>query len=111
MACGDIAIPIAWTALPNARGSGSEDQVQVVEAALESVDPALVDALVADRVFISAWWLRRLQAEEVPVAIRLRSDRRVALQRLYQRTSPHFQHACSPGRSRPARSVCSAKSD
>jgi hypothetical protein len=54
VACGDVAVPIAWTALPNAGSSGSEDQIQVVEAALEVGDPALVDTLVADREFISA---------------------------------------------------------
>jgi hypothetical protein len=32
VACGDVAVPIAWTALPNAGGSGSEDQIQVLEA-------------------------------------------------------------------------------
>jgi len=89
VACGDVAVPIAWTALPTAGGSGSEDQIQMLEAMLDVVDPASVEALVADREFISARWLRRLQAEGVqaegvqaegvPFAIRLRSDRRVAL--------------------------------
>lgn len=76
---GQVAVPIAWTALPKEGGSGTGDQIQVLEAALEGVDPASVEALVADREFISASWLRRLQVKEVPFAIRLRSDRRVAL--------------------------------
>jgi hypothetical protein len=108
--CGDVAVPIAWTALPDAGGSGSEDQIQVVEAVLEVVDPALVDALVADREFISARWLRRLQAEEAPFAIRLRSDRRVALPDALPEDASALparmfvQHACSSSTHvRPAR--------
>jgi hypothetical protein len=42
------------------------------------VNPASVGALVSDREFISAAWLRRLHAESIPFAIRLRSDRRIA---------------------------------
>jgi hypothetical protein len=77
VACGKVVIPIAWTAVPKGGGSGAADQVRVLEATLEVVDPASIGVLVADREFISAAWLPRLQAEGVPFAIRLRSDRRV----------------------------------
>jgi hypothetical protein len=75
---GEVAVPIAWTALATAGGSGADDQTGLLEAMLHVVDPASVEALVADREFISTAWLRRLQAEGIPFAIRLRSDRRVA---------------------------------
>jgi hypothetical protein len=75
---GRVAVPIAWTALPKGGGSSAEDQIRVLEALLDVVDPASIDVLVADREFISVRWLRRLQDEGVSFAIRLRSDRRVA---------------------------------
>jgi hypothetical protein len=70
-----IAFPIAWTALPKSGGSGAKEQIQVLEAALCTVDADDVEAMTADREFISVSWLKRLQAASIPFAIRLRSDR------------------------------------
>jgi len=74
-----IAFPIAWTALPKSGGSGSEGQIEVLEAALCALDAEEVEALTADREFISVAWLKRLQSASIPFAIRLRSDRRLRL--------------------------------
>ena len=74
-----IAFPIAWTALPKAGGSGSEEQIEVLEAALSALDASDVEALTADREFISVPWMKRLQAASIPFVIRLRSDRRLRL--------------------------------
>ena len=74
-----IAFPIAWTALPKGGGSGSEEQIEVLEAALSALDASDVEALTADREFISVPWLKRLQAASIPFVIRLRSDRRLYL--------------------------------
>ena len=74
-----IAFPIAWTALPKAGSSGSEEQIEVLEAALCALEAADVEALTADREFISVPWLKRLQAASIPFVIRLRSDRRLRL--------------------------------
>ena len=74
-----IAFPIAWTALPKGGGSGSEEQIEVLEAALCALDASDVEALTADREFISVPWLKRLQAASIPFVIRLRSDRRLYL--------------------------------
>ena len=72
-----IAFPIAWTTLPKSGGSGSEEQIEVLEAALCALDAEEVEALTADREFISVSWLKRLQAASIPFVIRLRSDRRL----------------------------------
>jgi len=74
-----IAFPVAWTALPKSGGSGAEEQIEVLEAALCAVDASDVEALTADREFISVSWLKRLQAASIPFAIRLRSGRRLRL--------------------------------
>ena len=74
-----IAFPIAWTTLPKSGSSGSGEQIEVLEAALCALEAADVEALTADREFISVPWLKRLQAASIPFAIRLRSDRRLRL--------------------------------
>ena len=74
-----IAFPVAWTALPKSGGSGSEEQIEVLDAALCALDAEEVEALTADREFISVSWLKRLQAASIPFVIRLRSDRRLRL--------------------------------
>jgi len=74
-----IAFPIAWTTLPKSGSSGSEEQIEVLEAALCALSASDVEALTADREFISVPWLKRLQAASIPFVIRLRSDRRLRL--------------------------------
>ena len=74
-----VAFPITWTALLKGGGSGSEEQIEVLEAALCALDAEEVEALTADREFISVPWLKRLQAASIPFVIRLRSDRRLRL--------------------------------
>jgi hypothetical protein len=74
-----VAIPLAWQTLSKAGSSGAGEQIEVLAAALEAVAPSDVEALVADREFISAQWLRRLDAQGIPFVIRLRSDRRLHL--------------------------------
>ena len=74
-----IAFPVAWTALPKSGSSGSDEQIEVLEAALRAIEAADVEALTADREFISVPWLKRLQEASIPFAIRLRSDRRLRL--------------------------------
>jgi len=72
-----VAVPLAWQALPKSGSSGAGEQIEVLAAALEAVAPSDVEALVADREFISTQWLRRLQAQDLPFVIRLRSNRRL----------------------------------
>jgi hypothetical protein len=70
-----MAVPIARTALSSGGGSGPEDQVGVLERFLQAVDPESIKVLTADREFISTGWLMLLNEEDIPFAIRLRSDR------------------------------------
>lgn len=72
-----VAFPIAWTVLSHGGGSGHTEHIAVLQEGLQVVDAEEVEALVADREFISTAWLCRLQAENIPFAIRLRSNRRV----------------------------------
>lgn len=72
-----MAFPITWTALPSEGGSGAEAQTEVLERFLEVVDPDSIEVITADREFISVPWMRRLQTQDIPFAIRLRSDRRI----------------------------------
>jgi len=72
-----VAFPLAWTVLSHGGGSGHAEHIAVLQEGLQVVDAEEVEALVADREFISTAWLRRLQAENIPFAIRLRSNRRV----------------------------------
>ena len=74
---GDAALPIAWVALPKEGGSSADEQMQVLDRLLQVVDADQIAAVVADREFISVQWLKRLKAEEIPFAVRVRSDRRV----------------------------------
>jgi hypothetical protein len=74
-----IAFPVAWTALPKTGGSGSEEQIEVLGAALRALDAEEVESLTAEREFISVAWLKRLQAASIPFVIRLRSGRRLRL--------------------------------
>ena len=74
-----ICFPITWSVLPAGGSSGAGEQTKVLERFLAAVDPASIKAVVADREFISAEWLGRLQSHEIPFAVRLRSSRRIGL--------------------------------
>ena len=94
---------MARTALPKSDGSGSEEQIAVLEAALCALDASDVEALTADREFISVPWLKRLQAASIPFVIRLRSGRRPRLAnapvlqtKALMRLAPRFRQRCTP---------------
>lgn len=74
-----ICFPIAWSVLPNGGASSADEQANVLERFLAVVDPSQIEAVLADREFISARRLRRLKVQEIPFVIRLRSDRRIGL--------------------------------
>jgi len=74
-----ICFPVAWSALSTGGGSSADEHAAVLERVLAVVDPAQVEAVVADREFIPTRWLRRLQRQEIPFVVRLRSDRRIGL--------------------------------
>lgn len=74
-----IAFPVAWKVLPKGGGSGADSHIQVLERFLSIVDPESIQAVLADREFISVDWITRLKERKIPFAVRLRSNRRVGL--------------------------------
>jgi len=68
-------LPIAWTALPKTGGSSAAEQITVLDRLLQVIGADAIEAVVADREFISVQWLKRLDEEGVPFAVRVRSDR------------------------------------
>lgn len=74
-----IAFPVAWAVLPKGGSSRASDQIEVLERFLAVVDASSIEALVADREFISIDWVQCLQEKGIPFAIRLRSDRHIGI--------------------------------
>ncbi len=72
-----IALPVVWTALDHGGGSGAEEHTDLLEQFLQIVNPEHIRALVADREFTGAGFLKRLKEREIPFVIRLRRDRRI----------------------------------
>lgn len=72
-----MTIPVVWRALPSGGGSGQAAQTDLLEKLLDVIDASSIKAVLADREFICAGWLRQLQRREIPFCIRLRSDRRI----------------------------------
>ena len=74
-----VGFPVAWKVLPSGGESGAKSHIEVLERFLAIVEPASIEAVLADREFISVDWMRHLKEKNTPFAIRLRSDRRVEL--------------------------------
>ena len=72
-----MTIPVVWRALPKGGGSSQTEHTGVLEQLLEVIEASSIEAVVADREFISAGWLRQMQRRGIPFCIRLRSDRRI----------------------------------
>jgi hypothetical protein len=72
-----MTIPVVWRALPSGGGSGQADHTDLLEQLLNVIDASSIKAILADREFISAGWLRQMQRREIPFCIRLRSYRRI----------------------------------
>ncbi len=72
-----IAFPVAWSVLDHGGGSGADEHTDLLEQFLQIVDPEHIRALVADREFTGAGFLKGLKKREIPFVIRLRKDRRI----------------------------------
>lgn len=70
-------IPLFWTLLPHRGNSATADRIALMQRYLARFPAASVRALLADREFIGAEWLKFLKDNNVPFAIRLREDLRV----------------------------------
>lgn len=72
-----IAFPISWTVLPTGGSSSASEHCRALGRFFQVVEPSEIEAVIADREFISAEWLSWLQAREIPFVVRLRSDRHI----------------------------------
>ena len=79
-------VPLIWTLLPGAGNSGTETRIALIERYLARFPASTIRLLLADREFIGADWLKFLNDNNVPFAIRLREDLRVTCEDGYDLT-------------------------
>lgn len=72
-----VAFPISWTVLAEGGSSSASEHCRALGRFFQVVEPSEIEAVIADREFISAKWLSWLQAREIPFVVRLRSNRHV----------------------------------
>ena len=70
-------VPLFWTLLDGPGNSGTETRIALMPRYLAHVPASTVRLLLADREFIGAVWLKFLNDNSIPFAIRLREDLRV----------------------------------
>ena len=70
-------VPIAWTLLPGAGNSSTAARIALIERYLAHFPVASIRLLLADREFVGADWIKFLNDNNIPFAIRLREDLRV----------------------------------
>lgn len=69
--------PLLWTLLPRGGNSSTAARIDLIERYLAYFPASTIDRLLADREFVGADWLRFLNENNIPFAIRLREDLRV----------------------------------
>jgi hypothetical protein len=72
-------VPLMWTLLPHAGNSDTAQRIALLERYLSLFGASSIMALLADREFIGAGWLKFLCENNVPFAIRLREDMQIRL--------------------------------
>jgi Transposase DDE domain len=70
-------VPLLWTLVPGPGNSSSAARIALVERYLAHFAPETIRLLIADREFIGAEWIKFLNDNNIPFAIRLREDLRV----------------------------------
>jgi Transposase DDE domain len=70
-------VPLFWTLLDGPGNSGTETRIALMTRYLAHFPASTVRLLLADREFIGAEWLKFLNDNNIPFAIRLREDLRV----------------------------------
>jgi hypothetical protein len=68
-------VPPIWTLLPRGGNSSTEVRIAPIKRYLAHFAPSTIGKLLADREFIGADWLKFLNDNNIPFAIRLREDR------------------------------------
>lgn len=72
-------VPLMWTLLPHAGNSDTAQRIALLERYLNLFGVISIRALLADREFIGAEWLKFLCENNVPFAIRLRENMQIQL--------------------------------
>jgi hypothetical protein len=70
-------VPLLWTLLPRGGNSSTAVRIALIRRYLAHFAPSTIGKLLADREFIGADWLKFLNENNIPFAIRLRQDLRV----------------------------------
>jgi hypothetical protein len=70
-------VPLIWSLVPGPGNSSSAARIALVERYLAHFAPETIRLLLADREFIGADWIKFLNDNNIPFAIRLREDLRV----------------------------------
>lgn len=67
-------IPLMWTLLEHAGNSGRSERMALMQRYLRLFGASSIDALLADREFIGAEWMKFLCENNIPFVIRLKED-------------------------------------
>ena len=70
-------VPLLWTLIPGPGNSSSAARIALVKRYLAHFAPETIRLLIADREFIGSDWIKFLNDNNIPFAIRLREDLRV----------------------------------
>jgi hypothetical protein len=70
-------VPLLWTLLPRGGNSHTTARIALIERYLARLPRSSIRLLIADREFVGAAWLKFLNDNNIPFAIRLREDLRV----------------------------------
>jgi hypothetical protein len=69
-------VPLLWTLLPHGGGSATADRIALMRRYLARFPAASIRILLGDREFVGAEWIKFLNDNNIPFAIRLRGDLR-----------------------------------
>jgi hypothetical protein len=70
-------VPLLWMLLPHGGGSSTADRIALMRSYLARFPAASIRILLGDREFVGTDWLKFLNDNNIPFAIRLREDLRV----------------------------------
>lgn len=70
-------VPLAWTVLDKQGNSGTQERIDLMRRYLAHFPASTIRCLLADREFVGADWLKFLNDNNIPFAIRLRENLRV----------------------------------
>ena len=71
-------VPLIWTVIEGPGCSDTEQRIALMQRYLRLFDRSTIKLLLADREFVGVKWIEFLCKNDIPFAIRLREDMRVA---------------------------------